>query len=373
MGFRDWILPRSEAPEQFIFWSGVFAISATLRRRVYIPERILGGWSCTPHMYIMFVSPPGLRKTVTARKAGEILSQINLHEGPTITTVTALTDEILKADESAVYLTVEEFGDIILKGGKEMFEFLTSMFDAKLNFTQSTMLRGKEFASKPVINMLAGTTPRWISENMPAAVIGGGFASRVIFIYEDKIRKRQMYYKHIVDMKEVNEIEKNLVHDLEIISKIEGELDLTDEAIEKGEEWYQRLSQSNSNEKLNLYLARKHVHVHKLAMVLHFSRSDDMILGWEDLEAAIKIMEATEKSLPKVFHGVGKNVYTFDTKAIVEYVTLNPGVSEKDLLRMFESVATPVALNELISGCLQMGFIKSEYSKEAGRTFSLGD
>lgn len=221
--------------------------------------------------------------------------------------------------------------------------------------------------------MLTGTTPKWISEHMPASVIGGGFASRVIFIYEDKIRKRQMYYKNLVDMKMINEIEKKLLHDLEHISKLEGKMDLTDEALDKGEKWYQKMASSNNNEKLNLYLARKHVHVHKLAMVLHFSRSDEMMLEWSDLEAAIGIMEATERNLPKVFHGVGKNPYTFDTKSIVTFVGDNPGVSEKELLRMFEQVATPATLNELIAGCLQMGFLRSDLNEDKKRVFFLGD
>ena len=63
LAYRDYILPRTDAPESFVFWSGVFAISSVLRRRVKFPKRILGLWDCYPHMYLMFVGPPGMRKT----------------------------------------------------------------------------------------------------------------------------------------------------------------------------------------------------------------------------------------------------------------------------------------------------------------------
>lgn len=383
--FAKWTVPRSEAPEAFLLWGGLFVLSAALKRRVYIGREYLGGWECTPHLYVFLVGPPGLRKTTSMGFAIDLLSQApNVTQSPTITNITALIDSLLKSPDSSIYMTIEEFGDIILKGGFEMYEFLTSMFDGKKHIEQKTMIRGSEFIEKPCISLLAATTPQWISGNMPQSVIGGGFASRVIFVYEDDIRedKLRLFYKKRegylgVNVDELNNLEKDLVSDLaHINSKIEGKFDIEESAMDWLEDWYKKeKKKAGNNNRMQGYLVRKHVHVLKVAMLIHIAYSDVKIITLEDFQNAIGIVELTEKQLPKVFIGVGKNPYTFDTQDIIKFISENPGVERSRLLREFENVATPAMLSQLIEGALEMTWIRSEYDQSNGmkQTFFLGE
>lgn len=358
--FEDWTLPRSEVALPFIRWAGVWTLAAATRRRVFIPKSVLGSWSCAPYMYVMFVAPPGYRKSVTINYAIELLDNVPvLGKPPTFTTKEALLDSLIKGVDSSVYLTMEEFGDLILKGGQEMFEFLTSMFDGKKTVRQTTMSRGLEHVDKPCINLLAGTTPEWISGNIPRALIGGGFASRVIWVYEDTLRKRKFFHKKEDITKSLN-LEPSLLADLIHISQQQGEFSLTEETVEFLEVWYQELESRYKGFKYPGYLNRKHVMVLKIAMVLRLAYSDSLVITKIDAENAIILLESVEKNLPKVFQGVGKNEYALDMRDIVSYVIDKKLVPDKELRRHFESIAGPAKLQELIAGVIITGKVKTK-------------
>lgn len=367
--FQDWVIPRSEAPLSWIFWSGIFFLSSALRRKVTIPKKYLGGWECQPPMYMIFVGPAGYRKTTTARLGEGLAEDIeSMPRAPTLVTQTALLDSIFLSPNNSTYLLIEEFSDIIMKGGDEMYEFLTSMFDGKTKIEQKTMKRGLEFADKPCITMLAATTPEWIANNMPEGVIGGGFASRVIWVREDTLRNRRMYHTAASEKYDFAAMADDLKSDLAHISNnIEGEVELPSEVQEFMEDWYQNVhvpKERKVNNKLLGYMMRKPVHVHKLAMILHFAKSDSMKLEIEDFKDAIKAMDNIEANLPKVFQGVGKNPYVFDMKAIVEYVSKHENVTAEQLKQEFLNVATPAMLSDLIQGCVAAGLLDVDLTKK---------
>lgn len=354
--FRDWIAPRSEAPDNFIFWAGAFTLSSALRRRVFIGQAALGGWTCYPHLYSMFVAPPGMRKTTTMGFAIDLLQSIStLSKPPTLVTKEALVDGIIQSPDSAIYLTIEEFSDIIMKGGKEMYELLTSLFDAKKELSVGTMMRGREGTERPCVNMLAATTPEWIAANMPESAIGGGFASRVIFVYEDKVRFKRLFHKEAMATTDFESIKVKLVSDLEHIATVlSGEFKLDPKAEELAEDYYQKLTVEDKHRKLHGYYQRKPTHLLKLAQIISVSYKDELIILEEDIQAALGALGSTEKNLLKVFAGVGKNTYSLEMRDIAEFVKTVGEISEKDLLIHFESSAEPAKLQELIQGLILM-------------------
>lgn len=372
--FEAYVAPRSEASIQLIRWTAVWTIAAALRRRVFIPKTAgLGGWTCYPFLYIMFVAPPGHRKTVTIEKAESLLDNIpHLPKPPTFTTKEALVDQILKSPDSAIYLTMEEFGDLILKGGVEMYEFLTSMYDGKKHLRQHTMARSLEYAEKPCINLLAGTTPEWIAGNIPRALIGGGFASRVIWVYEDQFSKRRLFHdKEII--KKCLELEPYLIADLKHISEINGEFSFTPESEKFLEDWYQNLEKNYKGFKYQGYVQRKHVMVLKLSQILRVAYSDSLVIEKVDAENAIILLESVESKLGKVFQGVGRNEYALDMRDIITFVREKGKVTDSELRIQFQSSASPAKLEELIQGVLLTGKVRSKLDDNNQRTYEPGD
>lgn len=360
--FMKWTLPRSEAQESYIKWTGLFTLSSVLRRKVKIPKNILGSWECPPHLYIMFIAPPGeARKTTSMSYAIDLLENLDdITKAPAIATQASLLSRLVDSKDNSVYITSEEFSDLIMKSKGEMFEFLTSMFDGKRSIEASTISRGAEFVNRPCINMLAATTPIWIAENMSEAVIGGGFASRVIFVYEESTRRKQLIYKNKIDFSHLDSLRANLIKDLIYINeKIEGDFDIDDEVIDFLESWYQT-RKTEPNKKLKGYHERKPAHLLKTAMLLHIAHSDTLVLNKSDIDNAFEELSKLEVKLPKVFAGIGKNPYTFDMRDIVEFVVTIGRVEKIELLKHFEAAAPPSMLNELISALITMKQIKVE-------------
>lgn len=367
--FGQWVLPlAAEAPEQFIFWSGLFALSATLRRRVLIPQKYLGRWECPPHMYIMFVGPPGTRKTTSARSATELLEAVgSITQASDTGSVAAFMTELIATDDCSLFFIVEEFSDLIGKShGKEMYEFLTSMYDGKRKFRVNTISRGAEFAEKPCLNMLAATTPIWISSNMTEDVIGGGFASRVIFIYEDTMREKKLFYDTNYDQTRYDAQKSALTADLKHIATLTGEFDFTDDAREFLDDWYKKTPQEKNPKMLGFH-QRKPAHIMKLAMLYHISYSDELLITMEDCMAALKILAPVEKNMHKVFEGIGRNPYVFNNREICNFLIANGKTERFELLRQFEAVDTPYKMDEVMAGLIQLKLIKE--LNESGKLY----
>lgn len=366
--YMEWTLPRSEAPESFIRWAGFYTLAAVLRRKVKIPKDILGSWECPPHLYVLFIGPAGgPRKTTTANYAVELLENLpDVVKGPTIVSQASLLDKLVDSEDASVYVISEEFSDLIMKSKGEMFEFLTSMFDGKKSIEASTISRGAQFAEKPCINLLAATTPTWVAENMSEAVIGGGFASRVIFVYEEGIRRKQLIYKGHIVPADLAVLKQKLVDDLiHIDLSIKGDFDITDAAQAwlddpiKKTGWYQ-VRAPQPNQKMQGYHNREPAHLFKVAMLTHIARSDTLLLDVEDFELALSELKKIEINLPRVFEGIGKNPYTFDMKDIVSFVRDRKKVERAELFDHFKASAQPSMLNDLVDGLIVIKKLKPE-------------
>lgn len=357
--FVSWSLPRTEAPENFILWAGIFCLSVALRRKVFVGKKYLGGWTCYPHTYLMFVGPPGLRKTTTMLFADDLLENIQrIPKAPTITTQAALQTALTQSADASIYILSEEFSDLIMKSGLQMFEWLTSMYDGKKYLDSATLMRGSEGAMKPCINLFAATTPKWIAENMPESIIGGGFASRVVFVYEEKLRTRQMYYEG-VDHKYLDKIKSDLISDLQhIADNLAGEFEIEESAKMFMEGWYRKHAEGdNDDHRLEGYFQRRPAHIHKIAMLLHIARSDTLVIEIEDFEKAIHLLSNIERRLPRAFQSVGKNTFAPTLVAIFNYIKSKQKVRPVELARQFYSEAEPNKFEELISGLMRMDSI----------------
>ena len=360
--FGEWTLPRSEAPETFIFWTGLFTLASVVRRHVKVPKSILGSWDASPNLYVLFIAPPGkARKSTTANYTEDLLDYVpDVTKAPELITKESLLSTIVKSPDNSIAITAPEFGEFIAKSGPDMYGFLTNIYDGKKNISVSTLSRGLELAEKPCVNLLGATTPIWLADNMPESVIGGGFASRVIFIFEESVRRRKLYYREL-DHEALGKIREDLVSDLiHIANDIAGDFEIARDAEEFMVDWYDKNAEvsSISEYKMHGYYERRPAHIHKVAMLLHLAESDELVIQKQDFIGAIKLLSQVEKKLPQTFQSIGKNIYAVDARRIAEYVRERKKVSQPELYSQFFHVATPNLLQEFISGLVLMGEIK---------------
>lgn len=373
--FRDWTVDRSQIRMELIDWSAIFTLATVLKRNVAITRTsgFLGSWDCYPFLYIIVVGPSGIGKTTAIKYSFELTDQIpTLAKPPTFATMEGIIDEMVK--DPALYLSIEELEDIMQKdNNRKMFGFLTSMYDGKASIRQKTLKRDLEFADKPCLNMFAGTTPEWVSDNIPPGVLNGGFGSRVIWLYIPDLRRRKMYYKKEMQEFDFTKLEKALVSDLQHISTIEGDYTISEEAMIFMEKWNEEIPSRVKYNKIKGYIMRKSVFVHKLAMIMHVAYSDSMELNLLDFKNSISLIEGLEPNLPKIFEGVGKNEYAAEMRDIAQYIMETPGVRDDDLREVFKSAAGPAKLHELIEGLLAASIVRTEQAEDNTRIFYLVD
>lgn len=364
-GFLDWTVPRSQAPESVLLWTGLFTMAAAIRDHVFIPKKLLhGNWECYPHLYILFVSPPGvINKTTTIAFSEDLLDQIDgLEQPPENISSASLVEFLSKSKNKSVHIIADEFPMLIQKSGNIMYETLTRLFDRKKKFGEGTISRGINFLTSPCANMIAGANPEWVADAMPETYIASGFGSRVVPIYEQKARKYKMFNdKETHDQQKFDDLGIKLVDDLNwIANNVFGEFDIEEDAMNFMESWYQRepTGPKGSDTKMRGYYVRRPAYVLKLAMLFHLTYSDTLVLSKVDLEFGINSMKAIEPKVQQTFQQSGKNKYVRVMANILKFVEEKQKVPKDELFETFKPDAEPLKLQELVEGLIVTGRIK---------------
>jgi len=362
-----------EAPHRMYFWAGVSAIAGALRRKVWI-DMAYFKWYC--NMYICFVAPPGIvSKSTTAGVAINLLRQVpDIKFGPDVVTWPALVSAFADSLESfelngeywpmsAMTLEASEFGNLLNPQDKEMVDLLVSLWDGKQgSFDKKTKHSGSDSVQNPWINLIACTTPAWIAGNFPEYMIGGGFTSRTVFVYADCKAKHVAYPDDDVPL-DMAETERKLVEDLTHISRsLAGPYVLTKEAKDWGKLWYaDHYSQRAANldpDRFGGYIARKQTHMHKLAMVLAASESDNMTIQKEHLEIAYTMLTDLEPDMQFVFSKIGRSDVSLHIERLVNYVHSRERVPFSEAYRYVHTCFPSMReFEDALAGCVRAGYI----------------
>lgn len=346
----------SEAPDEFHFWTGVATIAGALRRRVWIDMR---KFQWTPNFYIILVGPPGIvTKSTTTRIGLRLLGKVDgIKFGPQSMTWQALTAaledsvEYVEWDEggkkkqlahSSLTISVPELGTLLRMDDSSLVDVLVSMWDGQLEtWGHDTKSSGKTKVVNPWLNIIGATTPSWIQGNFPEHMIGGGLASRMIFIYGERKRHLIAFPDEISHGSDYYRLEDQLIADLKEIAKLKGPYELTKEARTWGKDWYVKLWDERpthmASDRYSGYISRKQTHIMKLAMVVAAAKRNDLVIGQDDLEEADKLLTLTEPHMTKVFESVGVVDEAKHVAEIVGYVRNYKKITANDLFYLMRN------------------------------------
>jgi hypothetical protein len=354
----------SEAPISMLFWTGVATVAGALRRRVWIDQAY---FQWIPNFYVIIVAPPGIvAKSTTSAIGMRLLRSVpGVKFGPDVVTWQALAQSFSTALQfvmmpdgmnhgmSALMIESSELGTFLNPSDREMVDFLVTLWDGKKGAIEKlTKTQGKDIIENPCINLIACTTPAWIEGNFPEYMIGGGFTSRCIFVYTDK-KRQYVAYPALRVPKDFVEQQKQLVADLTSISQLKGEYKLLPETVTWGEAWYaahyEKRPKHLDNDRFGGYIARKQTHIHKLAMVLAASRSDELVIKVKDLSDANAIITSLEEDMPRVFDRIGTSLQAKGAVLLLNRIRTNGngGIERQEL---FKSVFRELSYNDFQAG-----------------------
>lgn len=388
---NDWITSYmeyssfSEAPDKFHFWTAVSTIAGALRRRIWIDQSY---FQWTPNFYIIFVAPPGIVSKSTTLSIGmRLLRQIpGIHFGPDAVTWQALTEALANSTEevdltpgksagelsmevnlqpmSCITIASSEFGTFLNPKDREMVDVLVSLWDGQLGvWEKKTKTSGSDIIANPWINIAACTTPSWIAGNFPDYMIGGGFTSRCVFVYAEE-KRRLVPYPSAEVPPSFRQMEQDLVHDLEIISTLCGEIKLSEAAHEFGVKWYVDHYNASHNELSNSrfagYIARKQTHIHKIALVLYAadSAAKPGILSRRHLEAASQIATSLEADMPRVFSQIGLIGITKHADDVLQLLRGFHKLERRELAQHTFNLMGPDELGKSLESLIAAGYAK---------------
>lgn len=343
--FLEWTLPNSEAPESYLIWTGLFCISSVMKRRVRWDKRYVKKWDVYPTSYTMFVAPPGVaKKSTTAGWAERLLMEFNgtlavtdpayINFGPTSGSDVKMIESMSGTLDGSMCIIAGEFGNIVKTRTAETYDFFTKMFDNDPHYVHDTIGGGKTTVLEPSFNLLGCTTPDWMAGNS-GYITGGGFAARTIFVFEQHARQRKLFDVKVQEngkgeqelievgpnLEKMEKMEKDMIHDLKIISEVKGEAKPENlKLVKRMEDWYINYVDQPLERGTETFQQRKHVHALRTAMLLSLCERNDLIITSNHFDASLELINYVERRLSRGFSTVGNNPYSGAYYQVLDYI-----------------------------------------------------
>lgn len=398
----------TESPRIFHIWSAIFAMSASLGRRCWLP---MGTFNTYPNHYVLLVGTPGTRKTTAAsqsRKAlknstgvrfapsdtgGQRQGLILALQGGEDTTkeflngvelgaqdsgVLSLTDImgidnapdesepeafVDNADRHHIAVIASEFSRFIGQNNHSMLDFLGERYDGEdyEYKTRQSDIKLKE----TLMNMIACTTPSSLNLSLPPQAGGQGFLSRLILVYGAR-KYKNVPWPEAPDHDLVGKV-KDALRDS--YYNRSGAFELDPEAKRFSTDLYDYVLDITDS-RFGYYNERRFSHLCKLAMVLAAAGSRQTILK-HDFEEAHRILRATERGMPDALGEFGMNPLAMLKQDILEQLRAHQGpLLMEHLMAMFHRDARSHEIMEVANDLIKMGQVTMTTNKQQQRFVS---
>jgi len=345
---------HQESPTDFHTWVCLSMIATALGRNCFIS---MGMWATYPNMYIILVGESAITHKSTAIKMGVEPMQEALPDIPylgdcmtaqALTSVLAeLTEEsgkaigVLEGSELSVLLDNAKKDDVLIKR-------LTDFWDCPNRRIFRTIGRGKEELKNVCINLLGGSTPKWLRSSVPEEALEGGFFSRLILVQRPP--KGEKNPRPMVSPQQ-REALANVRNDLKCIANnMSGEFIVEPAAQQLFDEWYHEHNHpAEASGFMRGYFGRKGDFMQKVAMCLSASYSDEMVITFDDMMMAHKLLNENEKFTENLVRYMGttaegqRTIHVLNTikKGLINMPPEDTSSYSAEQIREGEWVTTP--------------------------------
>lgn len=345
-----------------------------------------------PGQFILFIGPPATGKTMSVVPVAEIIKHPRLSStnefsqvqnsipfAPDSITLEALTQDLAtscvrihkykneKGEEkkyvhSSICLLVEELGVLLRKDMHDFINVLTQGYDAR-SIHRKTKGSGEDNIQNVCFNLIAGATPKFMKDSFDAKLIGEGFASRFILVYEAGPRFLRSFPGFNDDQRKAY---KDVFLHVEKLTKVFGELKFSPESDAFFKEEYEsgRLTtqRANTDVRLDYYYGRKKVHWLKMCMVKHFSEPENIgknIIELPTIKSALEVFAPLEPNMHKALASASKNTLDDVVSQMKNVIKQsgNLGISGSRFKMIFYSQVTTAEQEECLKFLIETGQI----------------
>lgn len=346
-------------------WAALSGITACLGRRCAYP---MGVGNLYPNLFVVLVGPPAVRKSTALKLMQKLLREMtNVRFAPDDTggqrqgILAAMTDssvsdentkileqafqdtsgslaglaamnnavetlgsmEIDLRDPRSMYVCQPELKAFLGENNTQMTTFMCKMYDGD---PYDYRLKSSSYLlSDALLGLLGCTTPSEIALALPQEAIGGGFTSRIIFVYADRVHRK--IARPTIDHVSGGEIANIFSH---CFHKLDGEFKETPEAAKHFDDVYMRGIELKDPRFVN-YVDRRDVHLKKLAMAFAASRKTLTIEKF-DVTAADQLLMITEERMADALGEYGMSPLGAAKQKLLEYINSSRAPIPKDFL-----------------------------------------
>lgn len=367
---------HTEAPDRFINWSAFSVIGAAMKNKFFYQEGI---FTIYPNQYIVLVAPPGIGKGTAVNFTWNLIRQTQ--PNPIVNmisdrvTAPKILDRIADGwnhaftvvgqqvtqgakDHTAVIFSTEL--SILIGASDMMLDFLCEGWDRN-EYDYDTKHSGSAFIKNMCTSLIACTVPDFIRniDRNRDLTIKGGFTSRCLFIFEDKIARHLPFPPPLQSNSSSLALLDALKNDLQEIAQLPGGEFKCDTAARIVFENYINSIRATATEDLEAtahFKSRIKAHVLKLAMVISISRHDTLVIQRIDMDNAIAAINVCLKTLEKVFRGSGDSDMAAATAHVQNYMEKNGAASRKELLSALHRHMDFAVLDRILYVLVEIGY-----------------
>lgn len=373
----DWIesfmkyTENTEPPDLYRRWTAISSIAAALKRKCYLQWGLMG--NIYPNMYIVLVGPSGARKTTAMKNGAEFLEAARIKFASDSVTREALIGELegtLDSDissdgspmsmHSSLTVISPELTVFLGTQNPELLAMLADWFDCANLWRYKTKTSGENEVVGVWVNILGATTPHLIRTSLPPDAIGGGLASRIIFVYAETKGKLVPYP---FPDSGTNKLRSDLIHDFELILGLKGEFNFTSQFRDRYVSWYIEQEQGtrfDRNPNFEGYVSRRPLHLIKLCMIVSASMGNKMTLDAEVFDKALSYLNEVEVPMQRTFQGLGSGKNTELVERIMSLFAHRKVLSRQDLYAHFRAdIDNKAHLDEMVELLIDIKFIKA--------------
>ena len=289
-------LKESESPERYFWWSALTAISATIRKQVYL-DRFY--YKLYPNVYTLLVSArSGLRKGIPIALAKGLLDEVQntkiISGRNTIQSVITEMSKQVTLEGGAVLsdaqgiLLSDEFA-MFLQDNTEALTILTGLHNTHEHATAwKNTIKGSpvETLKNPCIQLLGASNEALFESVVKSRDMEGGFIARTFIVHEEK----RHCINPLVDKPENLWPLKDMAAHLRSLKDIKGEFAWTDSAKLLYKDWYYKLCAGKYDDKTGS-TERLGDQVLKVAMLMALANGKKLLIEEDVLEEAIERSE----------------------------------------------------------------------------------
>lgn len=374
-----------EVPHNYLLFTGLSTIAAVAQRKLYRDSQL---GTLYPNMYVWLVGPPGTGKGVAMEAGLRLLRPLKEHgvhltsDAPSV--VGLMKDfadvALVQKDHQSLSAYVFELSTFFENAEKTMTGFLTAIYDGKADYTKRTRIGEKEHIPFPCFNMIGGTTPRWLGDNLDSNAVEGGFVARTLFLYSAQQRfgdpEPVMSPEYL---KECDHLTHDLAHILTCHGQFEWDGGREGDAFQFYHTWFNDRSRlpAVADNRTWTYFVRKPAHILKISMALSLAEGNTKLLGINHLQRAKALLEQyVEPSMKKAFSAVGGNPYATDFERIGDQIEMSGGMTMEmlvnanfhnlDQLKLEMTLASLVAAGRITKNVKAIPFMYYPKSQSRG-------